>query len=248
MRQGLLISRAYLWARGLVCGLVLVACACATAPTSRPVAPPSPNHPELTVVKTQAFVPAGELTVPAPVSPATPWTMSGPVPLLPVPESGWTDESGRPALREVPKQEASPEGQVPKPSPPTPELKPASPLIVKPEPPQVPEREPEKAGRRSTEKPRRPNEVFINEDDWKPVKGEPRYRPCIWKGTGGGAPGKDSSLPPVWLRCTYQCGRYEVILRDVRGKSEDECNTYSRLKRAESEARNFDDGLKAKGR
>ena len=135
---------------------------------------------------------------------------------------------------------------------------PESPPTRQPQPPQslgpdVSRREQEEASKRtgdrkpSPERPPRPNNVEIYEDDWKRELDEPRYRPCFWKGSGGAAPGNDSTAPLVWIRCTYQCGRYQVRLFDIRARTEAECNKYPHLKRAESEAKNFDDVLQAKG-
>jgi len=43
-------------------------------------------------------------------------------------------------------------------------------------------------------------------------------------------------MPPDWLTCTYQCGKYQVKLHDVMGRSGRDCDKSQHLKRAEKEA------------
>jgi hypothetical protein len=114
------------------------------------------------------------------------------------------------------------------------------------------EREPEEAVKRRSggdpkQTPRpKPVEVSINDEDWKPEPRKERWQPCFSKGVGGG-PSGDDMAKPTRISCTYQCGRYQVILRNLWGTSGRDCDQWKHLKRAEEEARSFD-RLQAGGR
>jgi hypothetical protein len=110
-------------------------------------------------------------------------------------------------------------------------------------PPKVPERDPEEASR--WDRPPRPNRVEV-EARWKTEPGQPRYQPCSFLSYGGGPHGAEH-LPDVWIRCDYRCGRYRVILYDVRGKSGTECEKPRHIERADELAKNRDKQLRAKG-
>jgi len=75
----------------------------------------------------------------------------------------------------------------------------------------------------------RPNRVF-RRDDWKPGPGESELMPCTF--AGGGEPG----LPPGWVRCTFTCGAYVVILNDIWGSSSDDCKEPRIIERANKDA------------
>jgi len=80
-----------------------------------------------------------------------------------------------------------------------------------------------------------PPKVELNEEAWIPADGEPPWRPCIRKGTGGA--GASTPRPQAdWLRCEYQCGKYEVRLYIFSRRSED-CEARRNLDRAEELAR-----------
>ena len=127
------------------------------------------------------------------------------------------------------------------------------PVIVNP--PKVDEREPEEATR-GKDKPPKPNRVRVADPKWVPTKPDaPRYQPCWYAGLGGDGPFRPENAPSDWVRCSYRCGRYQVILNDMRfpkpdpGRklTDDEwlkefCTKW--LKRAEDYARNYDDGLR----
>jgi hypothetical protein len=118
--------------------------------------------------------------------------------------------------------------------------------------------DPEKAARRY-DKPPKPNEVNIADKDWQaPEPNAPRYLPCFYAGQGGPGPFRPEKAPPDWIRCAYRCGRYEVILYDVRfprpdpdknKKEKPDVDEICRkwIKRAEDHARSYDGGLRAKG-
>ncbi len=132
--------------------------------------------------------------------------------------------------------------------------KPPPPVIVNP--PKVDEREPEEASRRY-DRPPKPNETKISDPNWEPSEpGAPRYRPCWYAGEGGPGPSRPEKAPPDWVRCSYRCGKYEVILNDMRLPKPDPSERTGKplevfckkwLKRAEDYARNFDATLKARG-
>lgn len=92
-------------------------------------------------------------------------------------------------------------------------------------------------GRRKKQVPDRPPapKVESREDVWVPVEGEPDWRPCFWKGVGGG--GAYSSKPTSGvIRCTYMCGKYEVTLY-VFGRREEDCELRRNLDQAEEAAK-----------
>lgn len=226
--------------------LLLMLSGCATAPPPPPPArtaqrtqapPATQQRPE--IVPAQVFIAAEPITVPpevvvprtvvAPpetaVVPAP--SLPGPVPLILVPEPE----------ANAPKREAPPESNVHGSKP--------APVVVKPEP-KGPEKVPEEASRKRIDRPPRPNHVEVADEDWQPAPGHPRYKPCSFLSYGGGPHGSEK-LPPVWIRCSYRCGKYLVELFDVRGISGDECKKWANLRRAEEQARVFD-GLSGKGR
>ncbi|HLL55156.1 MAG TPA: hypothetical protein VK447_16490 [Myxococcaceae bacterium] len=102
----------------------------------------------------------------------------------------------------------------------------------------------EEAVRRTGDKkpapePRLPEpEVRDAEDLWEPVPGEPPWRPCGWRGTGGPGPFKPKGVPATFVRCSYQCGRYAVKLYWA-GKAEDDCLDPNAFKKAEKLAKEF---------
>ena len=86
--------------------------------------------------------------------------------------------------------------------------------------------------------------VLAFAEAWVPVPGEPPWRPCMFKGSGG--PGPSSPLPVAgWIRCTYQCGRYEVEFH-VWGKKSEDCKEKKNFERAEQLARRYDAGSKGR--
>jgi hypothetical protein len=125
------------------------------------------------------------------------------------------------------------------PSYPSPRL-PQSPPRPGPDVMPIPQREPEEAARKrsgSTSKPvPKPPEVFTFPDAWDPVPGQPPWRPCIHKGTGGPGPSNPRAVAD-WIRCTYQCGMYQVSFY-VFGKKSEDCKRQNNLDRAEGLAKN----------
>lgn len=105
------------------------------------------------------------------------------------------------------------------------------------------------AARRNALRKPKPPEVreFPIPSDWKPGPGKYPYGPCFHKGTSGRGAFVPEGAPPDWISCTYQCGKYQVILHDIRGTSDKDCEQEVHLKRAEKEAENFD-RRKQKGR
>lgn len=135
----------------------------------------------------------------------------------------------------------------PEPVPPSPPTRQPSPLPdLRPDVFVKPERNPEEAVRRRPGgskpvlKPPKPNEVSVHEEGWQPVPGEPPWRPCDFRGGGGKGGSAGNSLPANWIRCSYQCGRYQVVLYDVWGTSTLDCDRRAHLERAERAAREFD--------
>jgi len=84
-----------------------------------------------------------------------------------------------------------------------------------------------------------PPRVLISDEGWKPAPGQPPDPPCFHKGTEGNGPYRPMNAPPDWMTCIYQCGKYEVWLFDVMGKSEFECQKPVLLERAAKEARRW---------
>jgi hypothetical protein len=148
-----------------------------------------------------------------------------------------------PEVPETPNKPASPET-----------TKPPVPVIVNP--PTVDEREPEEATRWK-DKPPKPSKVFVLDKKWQPSEpNAPRYLPCWYAGLGGDGPFRPEKAPSDWMRCSYRCGRYQVDLYDMRwpkpepDKTADEqlkslCEKW--IKRAEDQARRYDDALNARG-
>lgn len=101
------------------------------------------------------------------------------------------------------------------------------------------EREPEAAARKRTGNVAKsapaPPEVFDFPQAYVPVPGEPPWRPCTSKGTGGHGP--SNPLPFAdWIRCTYQCGRYQVRFY-IFGRKAEECREQKNAERAEKFAK-----------
>lgn len=130
-------------------------------------------------------------------------------------------------------------------SPEPPPTRPRTPVRVGPDVFPVQERGPEEAVRRTRSTRElnvpqpRPPKVEEFKEGWQPTPGEPPWRPCYWSGAGGPAPFKPKGAPDNIVRCTYRCGKYQVVLYDVPGKSENDCLHPDALKRAEKEAKNF---------
>lgn len=78
--------------------------------------------------------------------------------------------------------------------------------------------------------------VTAFEEAWIQVAGEPPWRPCTHKGTGGHKP-SDGRLTTDWILCRYQCGKYEIEYY-IFGKISEECAEKRNMDRAEELARN----------
>jgi hypothetical protein len=74
--------------------------------------------------------------------------------------------------------------------------------------------------RKATTGPPRPPEVRLFLDASNEVKGGLPWQPCEDKGTGGSGPSKPG--PEPWVRCTYQCGRYQVEFY-IPGRDSERC-------------------------
>jgi len=195
------------------------------------------------VVETQAFIPAGEVAVPAPLAgPVAPSALPGPFPLVEVPEDGWSD-SGRSSHPSEVEPQAKQEKRTPTPpSPPAPEDPPAPPLTDKPDPAateRTPEEAVRRAGGRKTAPEPRPPHVSVPDETWEPEPGQRWDGPCTWKGSGGPGSSRPENAPPDWVHCRYQCGKYQVELFDILGKSGADCNRPHLFKRAEELAKAF---------
>ena len=83
--------------------------------------------------------------------------------------------------------------------------------------------------------PPRPPEVHLFLAASNEVKGGPPWQPCKDKGTGGFGPSKPGPQE-AWVRCTYQCGRYEVEFY-IPGKVSERCKDRWNLDRAGGFAR-----------
>lgn len=99
----------------------------------------------------------------------------------------------------------------------------------------MPDKEPEEAVRRRTVD--TSPEVFPFPQAYVPVPGEPPWRPCTPKGTGGPGPSRQRQRAD-WIRCTYQCGLYQVK-QFIFGRKSEECEEKRNMDRAEQLARDF---------
>lgn len=79
----------------------------------------------------------------------------------------------------------------------------------------------------------KPPEVKIPDENWNPEPGQDWDGPCTPKGSGGPGQFRPPRAPKDWVYCRYQCGRYQIEIFDVLGKSGKDCTNRENLERAE---------------